>query len=69
MIWSYHLNTWYTRCMKKDLLQQIDYSKLTNYDPVNNPYMEGVLGIQSEMFEGNENYAIPYFWGHIWDHL
>jgi spermidine/putrescine-binding protein len=48
---------------EKDLLQQIDYSKLTNYDPVNNPYMEGVLGIQSEMFEGNENYAIPYFWG------
>ena len=25
--------------------------------------MEGVLGIQSEMFEGNEDYGVPYFWG------
>lgn len=48
---------------EKNLLQKIDYSKLTNYDPVNNPFMPGVLGIQSEMFEGNEDYAMPYFWG------
>ena len=47
----------------KDLLQKIDYTKLTNYDPINNPYMAGILGIQSEMFEGNEDYAVPYFWG------
>lgn len=45
------------------LLQKIDLSKLTNYDPVNNPFMPGVKGIQSIMFEGNEEYAIPYFWG------
>ncbi len=51
------------KMVKKNLLQEIDYHKLTNYDPINNPYMPGVSGIQSEMFEGNENYAVPYFWG------
>ncbi|HBP25919.1 MAG TPA: hypothetical protein DD618_03090, partial [Acholeplasmatales bacterium] len=45
------------------LLQKIDLTKLTNYDPINNPLMPGVLGIQGEMFEGNEEYAVPYFWG------
>ncbi|MBM7454093.1 spermidine/putrescine-binding protein [Acholeplasma morum] len=48
---------------EKDLLQEIDFTKLTNYDPVNNPFMEGVKGIQSEMFLNNERYAVPYFWG------
>lgn len=48
---------------EKDLLQKIDFSKLTNYDPINNPFMDSVLGVQSEMFEGNEAYAMPYFWG------
>ena len=48
---------------EKELLQEIDLSKLTNYDLENNPFMEGVKGIQSAMFEGNESYAIPYFWG------
>ncbi|MFA7204655.1 MAG: extracellular solute-binding protein, partial [Candidatus Caldatribacteriota bacterium] len=51
------------KMVQKDLVQKIDYSKLSNYDPINNPYMEGVLGIQSEMFEGNEDYGVPYFWG------
>ncbi|MGD9887228.1 MAG: extracellular solute-binding protein [Bacilli bacterium] len=46
-----------------DLLQKIDLTKLTNYNPVTNPLMPGVLGIQGEMFEGNEEYAVPYFWG------
>lgn len=47
----------------KDLLQKIDLNKLENYDLVNNPMMPGVLGIQDLMFEGNEEYAVPYFWG------
>lgn len=51
------------KMVQKNLVQPIDYSKLSNYDPVNNPYMEGVVGIQSEMFEGNEAYGVPYFWG------
>ncbi|MDD3107364.1 MAG: extracellular solute-binding protein [Bacilli bacterium] len=46
-----------------DLLQKIDLTKLTNYDSINNPLMPGVLGIQGEMFAGNEEYAVPYFWG------
>lgn len=48
---------------EKNLLQKIDYSKLTNYDPVTNPFMPGVIDIQSQMFEGNNDYAVPYFWG------
>lgn len=51
------------KMVEKDLLQKIDFSLLKNYDPVNNPFMPGVLGIQKEMFEGNEDYHIPYFWG------
>lgn len=48
---------------EKDLLQKIDFDKLSNYDPINNPFMASVLGIQSEMFLGNQDYAMPYFWG------
>lgn len=47
----------------KGLLQPIDHNKLENYDPLNNPFMPGVRGIQALMFEGNQNYAVPYFWG------
>lgn len=48
---------------EKNLLQKIDYSKLTNYDATTNPFMPGVIDIQSQMFEGNNDYAVPYFWG------
>lgn len=44
-----------------DLLQEIDYSLLPNYDKDN--LMPGVKGIMTQMFEGNENYHVPYFWG------
>lgn len=47
----------------KGLLQKIDLSQLSNYDLENNPMMPGVLGIQESMFPGNEEYAVPYFWG------
>lgn len=47
----------------KGLLQEIDLSRLANYNLVSNPFMPGVIGIQSQMFEGNESYGIPYFWG------
>ncbi len=47
----------------KNLLHKIDLSKLSNYDPVNNPFMPGIYDIQNQMFEGNESYGIPYFWG------
>jgi len=48
---------------QKGLLQKIDLTKLENYDPENNTFMSGVLAIQDQMFEGNEEYSIPYFWG------
>lgn len=51
------------KMISKDLLQQIDFSKLTNYDPVNNPYLQGLNGIRSTMSHGSENYYVPYFWG------
>jgi spermidine/putrescine-binding protein len=51
------------KMVSKGLLQKIDYQLLTNYDPVNNPYLPGVLGIQQEMFPDYEDYAVPYFWG------
>ncbi|MDY0277292.1 MAG: ABC transporter substrate-binding protein [Acholeplasma sp.] len=50
------------KMMEKDLLQEIDYDKLTNLTD-KNPFMPGVLNIQSQMKEGNEKYSIPYFWG------
>ncbi len=46
---------------EKDLLQKLDFSQIPNYDK--NSFLPGVRGIMSEMFEGNENYHIPYFWG------
>jgi spermidine/putrescine-binding protein len=51
------------KMVEDDLLQKIDLTKLENYDSVVNPLMPGVIGIQGEMFEGNEEYAVPYFWG------
>lgn len=50
------------KMMEKDLLQEIDYSKLTNLTS-DNEYMDGVKDIQSKMVSGNEKYSVPYFWG------
>lgn len=51
------------KMVSKDLLQKINFDLLTNYDPVNNPYLPGVLGIQESMFDGFADYSVPYFWG------
>lgn len=51
------------KMVNNNLLQEINYEFLPNYDSLNNPLMPGVKGIQSAMFEGNEKYAVPYFWG------
>lgn len=51
------------RMVENDLLQKVDYTQLTNYDPLNNPYLPGVLDIQRQMFEEYEEYGVPYFWG------
>jgi len=51
------------KMMIKDLLQEIDFTKLSNYDPVGNPYLQGLQGIQATMLEGTEDYYVPYFWG------
>jgi len=46
---------------RDDYLQQIDLEQLENYDE--NVFLPGLKDIQDVMFEGNESYAIPYFWG------
>ena len=51
------------KMMVKGLLQEIDFTKLSNYDPVGNPFLQGLKGIQATMLEGTENYYVPYFWG------
>ena len=51
------------KMVQENLLQKIDFTKLNNYDPVDNPYMPGVIGIQNEMFEDFKDYTVPYFWG------
>lgn len=51
------------KMVSKDLLQKVNFDLLENYDPVNNPFLPGVLGIQESMFEGFDEYTIPYFWG------
>jgi spermidine/putrescine-binding protein len=51
------------KMVSKDLLQKINFDLLKNYDPVNNPYLPGVKGIMDLMFEGFDQYVVPYFWG------
>lgn len=51
------------KLVSKDLIQKIDFSLLSNYDEVNNPFLPGVIGIQESMFNEFKEYTIPYFWG------
>ena len=51
------------KMMVKGLLQEIDFDKLENYDPIQNPYLQGLESIRATMLEGTENYYVPYFWG------
>lgn len=51
------------KMVSKNLLQKIDFNLLTNFDPVNNPFLPGVKGIAESMFEDYSDYAIPYLWG------
>ncbi|MDD4194725.1 MAG: ABC transporter substrate-binding protein [Acholeplasmataceae bacterium] len=47
----------------KDLIQEIDFSKLSNYDPVSNDYLQGLKSIMDSMMPETQNYYVPYFWG------
>ncbi len=46
---------------REDYLKQIQLDQLENYDE--NVFLPGLKDIQDVMFEGNQSYAIPYFWG------
>ena len=50
------------KMITNDLLQEIDYSLIPNINE-NNPFMDGVNHIYSQMLEGSEKYSVPYFWG------
>jgi spermidine/putrescine-binding protein len=45
----------------ENLLHEIDTAKLSNYSA--DKFMPGVYGILESLFDGAENYAVPYFWG------
>ncbi len=51
------------KMMNKDLIQEIQFDKLPNYDLTSNPFLQGLRKIMDSMQEGSENYYIPYFWG------
>lgn len=51
------------KMVQENLLQEIDFTKLSNYDPTHNPYTEGLLQIQSTMSEAALKHHVPYFWG------
>jgi spermidine/putrescine-binding protein len=45
----------------EDWLHEIDISSMSNYSLDN--FMPGVRNILVNLFDGAENYAVPYFWG------
>ncbi len=51
------------KLIREDLIQTIDFDKLSNYDPINNPYMDGLESLMATMTPGSRNYFVPYFWG------
>lgn len=47
---------------KEEMLLEIDFTKLSNYQE--NMFHDDLEVLRSEqLFEGNQKYAIPYFWG------
>ncbi len=46
------------RLIKEDFLQEIDKSKITNYDRL-------VPQLLSQAFDPENKYAVPYFWGSV----
>ena len=51
------------KLIREDLIQEINFDQLTNYDPINNPYMDGLESLMATMTTGSRNYFVPYFWG------
>ncbi|VEU82789.1 ABC transporter substrate-binding protein [Acholeplasma hippikon] len=51
------------KMVDEKLIQPIQFDKLSNYDPENNPYMQGLQGIINTMEVEDRDYFVPYFWG------
>lgn len=52
------------KMLKSDLLSEIDFSKLTNYDTNNLlPGVEGIISSLEDSNEGISKYFVPYLWG------
>ncbi len=48
------------RLIKEDRLVELDVTKLTHYNEISNEFL-----VKSEVFDPNNNYAVPYFWGTV----
>lgn len=46
---------------KEDLLYELDFDKIPNYSEAN--FDENLEALRDEYFAGNQDYAVPYFWG------
>ena len=51
------------KMMQKNLLQKIDFTKLTNYKEGETKYLQGLETIRENMIPETKDYYIPYFWG------
>ena len=58
------------KMIEKNLLQEIDFTRLENYDcqgPKYDALMDGIKGIieymEDEVIEGYKKHQVPYFWG------
>ena len=49
------------RMVADDLLHELDYSKIPNYS--RDKFDPKLNEVRDDFFEGNEKYAVPYFWG------
>lgn len=48
---------------KENLLLELDFDKIPNYDVDN--FDTKLEELRDDYFEGNRNYAVPYFWGSL----
>ena len=49
--------------LKEGLLMELDFDKLPNY--ASNKFDTKLEEMRDDYFEGNQNYAVPYFWGSL----
>lgn len=48
---------------KENLLNKLDFTRMSNYE--SDMFDDNLTALRKTYFEGNESYAVPYFWGTI----